>query len=371
MALPALVIVTQNFPPDLGGIQILMGGMAEEFARTGQRVVVFADRRSATPASKASPGYETHRFGGPRPIRVLRKRLALWRFMRSHAVHGIIADSWKSVEALPRTGAPLLVLAHGTEIPPSPSSRKLRRLRAALARATAVVANSRYTADLLRPFMPDPDRLLVVNPPIAARVEPDLAARQAAAALIGLGNPMLLTIARLEPRKGIDLVIRALPSLLEEFPNLLHVVAGHGDDLPRLLALATTERVIDHIVFAGAVSEPLKAALMARADVFAMPARREGASVEGFGIAYLEAGLCGVPSIAGWEGGATDAVLDDETGLICDPYDAASVRAALHLLLSSPALRRRLGDAAAARVRESFLWPSAAGRYLRALSRAS
>jgi phosphatidylinositol alpha-1,6-mannosyltransferase len=371
MAPPTLLIVTQNFPPDLGGIQILMGGMAEEFARAGQRVVVFADRRTATPEPAASQGYETYRFGGPRPIRVLRKRLALWRFLRNHAVHGIVADSWKSVEALPRAIPALLVLAHGTEIPPSPSARKLRRLRAALARATAVVANSRYTADRLRPLMADLDCLLVVNPPIGAPVEPDMAARQAAAALIGAGNPMLLTIARLEPRKGIDLVIRALPSLLEEFPNLVHVVAGQGDDLPRLRALATTERVSDHVVFAGAVSEPVKAALMARADVFAMPARRDGASVEGFGIAYLEAALRGVPSLAGREGGAPDAVLDHETGLLCDPYDASSVRAALHSLLSSPALRRRLGDAAAARVRQSFLWPSVAGRYLSALSRAS
>jgi phosphatidylinositol alpha-1,6-mannosyltransferase len=94
-----------------------------------------------------------------------------------------------------------------------------------------------------------------------------------------------------------------------------------------------------------------------------MPARREGASVEGFGIAYLEAAWHGCPSLAGFEGGAEDAVEDGVTGLLCDGADQAAVTAGLAALLADPARRRAMGEAAAARVRQGFLWEQILPRY--------
>ena len=373
MSTPFLVVVTQNFPPDIGGIQSLMGGLADEFARRGQRVVVFADRRTGTPKNTAHGRYEVRRFGGPRPFRVMCKRFALKAFLKKQLIEGIITDSWKSVEAVPLTDVPILVLAHGTEIPPAASGRKMRRIRKALSRATTIAANSNFTAESIRPYLSRSTRLHVVNPPVTPLIEPSSEDREAAARLLAKDQSShitahrLVTIARLEPRKGIDMVIRALPRLVSEFPGLRYVVAGKGDDLQRLVSLAEAEGVASHITFLGSVSEGLKAALLETSDLFVMPARREAASVEGFGIVYLEAAWFGVTSIAGREGGAPDAVLDCKTGLLCDPYNPGSVGDSIRRLLIDATFRGRLGKAAADRVRLEFSWPRVADRYLVAL----
>jgi phosphatidylinositol alpha-1,6-mannosyltransferase len=359
-----IVMVTQNFTPDPGGIETTMGGLAHELAAAGHALTVFADRIRSGRAEDTPPAIPIHRFGGPRPLRRLRKRLALWRALRQAPPDAIIADSWKSVEALPATPARLLVLAHGMEFPPAPSAGKAARIRAALGRAAAIAANSRYTAGLVAPYRGAGQVVAVVQPVIRPQPAPPPADRQAVAALIGDGGPVLLSLARLEPRKGFDMVIRALPALAAEFPGILHLVAGSGPDAGRLRALAEQLGVARHLRLLGRVEEGMKAALFSRADVFAMPARREGASVEGFGLVYLEAGWHGAPSLAGRDGGAADAVADGETGLVCDGADAAAVQAALLALLRDPGRRAAMGAAAAARVRRDFLWPAVVPRYV-------
>jgi phosphatidylinositol alpha-1,6-mannosyltransferase len=364
------ILVTQNFPPDPGGIETLMGGLAGALAAAGHAVEVFADRNRSGLPEAIPPGVVLHRFGGPRPWRRLRKRLALWRALRGGAPHAVICDSWKSVEALPECAAPLLVLAHGMEFPPAPSPRKAARMARALGRATAVAANSRDTAGLVAPHA-GAVPVAVVNPPIAPQPAPDAAADAAAAALVAGHGPVVLSLARLEPRKGIDMVIRALPALAAAHPGVLHLVAGSGPDAPRLRGLAESLGVAQRVRFLGRVEEGMKAALFRHADLFAMPARREGASVEGFGIVYLEAAWHGVPALAGRAGGAADAVAEGETGALCEAADPAAVEAALLALLADDAGRRAMGARAAARVRADFLWPAVLPRYLALLDGAS
>ncbi len=135
---------------------------------------------------------------------------------------------------------------------------------------------------------------------------------------IGGRRPVIATVARLEPRKGVDAVIRAMPDVLARHPGCIYAIAGGGEDRERLEQLAADLNVRQAVLFLGRVTSAEKAALLAMADVFAMPVRREGRSVEGFGISYSEAGWFGVPALAGRDGGAGDAVLDGETGLLCD-----------------------------------------------------
>src|SRR5262249_13231710 len=151
-------------------------------------------------------------------------------------------------------------------------------------------------------------------------------------------HPVIATIARLEPRKGVDAVIRALPELRQHHPNCIYAIAGAGEDRARLEELAASLGVRDATVFLGRGSEGLKAALLASCDVFAMPVRREGRSVEGFGISYSEAGWFGVPALAGRDGGAADAVLHGETGLVCDGSNQSEVTRSLLLLLGDEVL---------------------------------
>ncbi len=359
-----IYIVTQCFFPNRGGIEAVMTGLADHLTALGRRVRVFADGHAANDGAKP---YPIERFSGPRPWRRWRKRSAIARATRSAAVTGIFTDSWKSLDAVPRGAHPIAMLAHGAEFPEAPSSAKRARLVAAVARADVVIANSEFTAERVRPYLGErPGRLRVIYPPIENQPRPSAAAIAQARNLIGDSGPVLTTVARLEPRKGVDMTLRALPGLSRGHPGLIYVVAGAGEDEGRLRTLARSLGVESRVRFAGAIDDELREALLAATDVFAMPVRREGRSVEGFGLSYIEAARHGVPSVAGQEGGAASAVLDGETGLLCDGAGATAVEAALDRLLGDEALRAKLGAAAALRAR-TFAWDRRAPEYLAAI----
>jgi phosphatidylinositol alpha-1,6-mannosyltransferase len=361
-----LVLVTQNFPPDLGGIQNSMGNLSRRIVEAGHRLTILADRNKSGDAEPELGAAALRRFTGPRPWRRLRKRLALASMIRAGAIDGIIADSYKSIEAIPATTLPILVFVHGTELPPKPSHRKNLRIRRALARSHAIIANSRFTAGITETYA-DPRHIFVVNPPIPPAIEPTAEEVAEAARIAGDRGPVVFTISRLEPRKGVDMVIRGLAALRAEHPGLLYVVAGGGPDRERLEALVAEAGMAGHVTFPGRITEGLKTALLRRSDLFAMPTRREGHSVEGFGLVYVEAAQQGVTSLADGESGAADAVLDGRTGLLCRGDDQAAVTAALRRLLGDPDLRRRLGEAARQRAETELVWAHVLPEYLRLL----
>jgi phosphatidyl-myo-inositol dimannoside synthase len=361
-----ILIVTQCFAPDFGGIETLMTGLADAFAAAGVEIAVFADRAHARDPFARS--YELFRFGGPPLVRRLMKRRAIKRATGGQTIEGVFVDSWKSVAAVPPISAPIAVLAHGMELPPDVTYLKRRRIASALARAHVIIANSSFTAGLARKATPGQKRpIVVVPPPIRPQVEPDGVALAEIDRLVAGGGPVLVTVGRLEPRKGVDATIKALPVLRKEFPGLVYLVAGGGEDLNRLRALAASLGVADATRFLGRIDDARKAALLQRADLFAMPVRRAGRSVEGFGIAYVEAAWRGKPALAGRVGGAADAVIDGVTGLLCNGDDDADVQAALLRLLRDGSLRARLGAAAAARARGELTWSAALPRYRAAL----
>ncbi|MGA9766916.1 MAG: glycosyltransferase family 4 protein, partial [Rhodomicrobium sp.] len=292
---------------------------------------------------------------------------------RGNSISGIFADSWKSVEALPPgLTMPVSVLAYGMEYPIDASSSKRQRIAAALARCTAVLPISRYTAGLVLPYLGEQaDKLQIVLPPSPPLVEPEADTIARTRERIAGGHPVIATVARLEPRKGIDAVIRAMPELLRHHPRCLYAIAGAGGDRDRLEELAGSLNVQQAVRFLGRVSDAEKAALLAVSDVFAMPVRREGRSVEGFGLSYLEAAWFGVPSLAGRDGGAADAVLDGETGLVCDGASEGDVTRSLLALLDDAALRKKLGAAAQQRVKRELSWPVAINRYLESFARSA
>lgn len=345
-----------------------MTSLADELAASGCAIDVFADHIRRPGAAELVRPYPIRRFGLIRPLRSWMKRRALTALAASDFV-GAFADSWKSVAAIsPRLG-PIAVLAHGTEYPENPGSRKAERISASLARARAVVANSQFTAARVAPFLKDRStEVIVVNPPISALPNPSPGALAAIRSIIGGRRPTIATLARLEPRKGVDMVIAALPRLRARHPDLIYLVAGAGTDLTRLRALAADRGVADAVVFLGPITDPQhKAALLTLSDIYAMPSRNVGDSVEGFGIAYAEAGWYGRPSLAGAGGGAAEVVKDGETGYVCDGRDGDAVCRALSRLLDENEARERMGAAAAAFVRSRLSWDAALPRYLAAL----
>lgn len=360
-----ILVLTQCFPPETGGIENLVGGFAAALSETGRRVTVMADPTDGDLTFEAHlANVAVQRFGGLKPLRRRFKAWSAGRLIARGGVEAVFCDSWKSLELLARTEVPVAVMAHGMEFPPKASERKRQRIAHAFSKAATVIANSRYTADLARPYLSPPTRLVIVHPPIRPQPAPSSTALQQLSALTQGARPLLAGLARLEPRKGFDRVIQSLPGLAQKFAGIRLVIGGRGGDAARLEALAREHGVADRLHLLGRVDDEDKAALLASADLFVMPTRREGNSVEGFGIVYAEAAWYGVPSLAGADGGGSDAVTDGETGRVVAGESREAIEAAIGELLADDTRRKAMGEAARARVVREGTWQTALARYL-------
>jgi phosphatidylinositol alpha-1,6-mannosyltransferase len=187
---------------------------------------------------------------------------------------------------------------------------------------------------------------------------------QASAEVARASRPTVLTVARLRERyKGHDVLLRAMPLILGRVPDARWVVVGDGPLREELEGGAAAQDLDGHVSFVGEVSDDRRDAWLDRAHVFAMPSRlpHGGIGGEGFGIVYLEANAHGLPVVAGNVGGAVDAVVHGETGLLVDPTDRSAVADAVSELLLDPERAAALGRAGAARAR-GFAWDRVAGR---------
>jgi phosphatidyl-myo-inositol dimannoside synthase len=183
-------------------------------------------------------------------------------------------------------------------------------------------------------------------------------------------RPTVVCVSRLVPRKGQDVLIRALPLIRRRVPGAALLVVGGGPDLARLRRLAAEHQVEREVVFTGAVPWPELPAHYAAGHVFAMPCRtrRAGLDVEGLGIVYLEASATGLPVVAGDSGGAPDAVLDGRTGYVLDGRSAGAVADRVAGLLADPDSARRMGRLGREWVEAEWRWDVQATRLGRALA---
>ena len=176
-------------------------------------------------------------------------------------------------------------------------------------------------------------------------------------------GPLVVSVSRLVPRKGFDTLIRAAARLGTAHPGLTVAIAGSGRDEARLRRLATESGA--SVAFLGRVPDEDLPTLYGAADVFAMLCRSRwgGLEQEGFGIVFLEAAACAVPQVAGASGGAAEAVVDGETGLVIDPpEDVQAVADAIDSLLADPERSRALGQAARRRVEAELTYDALASR---------
>jgi phosphatidylinositol alpha-1,6-mannosyltransferase len=247
------------------------------------------------------------------------------------------------------------VVVHGAEITvygrlwiTRPLARRTLRGAAGIVAAGEYVARECVRAagrPLPTAFIPpgvDPERFVPL----------DADARRAARRRLGLDEerPLVLGVSRLVPRKGFDVLIDAVAGL----DGVQVAIAGTGRDRRRIERRARRRKV--DVRFLGRVPDDELPALYGCADVFAMLCRDRwaGLEAEGFGIVFLEAAACAVPSVAGRSGGSHEAVVDGETGFVVPPRDVATVRAAIRDLLADDALRTRMGRAARARVEREY-----------------
>ena len=362
---PKLLFATIDFPPELGGIQRVVGELANGMVADWDVTVV------APRASGASVHDESV------PFRVCRTRQS-WADARTSVLLEMSRIAYREradllvaahVNTLPSlvlasNRRPIALILYGSELW-APRTRFLTRVLGR--RVTKALAISRFTAaEAVKAGIP-PARISVT--PLGADI-PQAKPTEKLPDSLGLQHngsfkPFLLSISRLTERhKGHDIVIRALPTILRHFPDVCYVVAGDGWLARNLEVLAEREGVAHAVRFVGTVDEPTKAALLSTCTAFVMVSRelRRPALFEGFGIVYIEAALAGRPSIAGASGGTADAVVDGETGLLVNPTSVSEVVAAILRLLDHPEYADRLGQQARDRAASNFTWAKAVSR---------
>ncbi len=352
------LLVTNDFPPKIGGIQSYLWELWRRLPPA--ETTVMTTRYEGDRAWDATQPFRVER----RRERVLWPTPGLARDVDALA-REVGADVIFVDPALPAGGivrwlraAPTVIVLHGAEIT-VPGRYPVRPwLAGVLKTATGVVAAGGYplaqAERAARVRLP----ALVVPPGIdPARFRPpvDDAERRAARDRLGLPSDarIVLGASRLVPRKGFDVLIDALGSLA---PDVVVAIVGGGRDRHRLERRAAARGVTDRVVFLGRLAEADLPVAYRAAHVFSMLCRDRwgGLEAEGFGIVFLEAGASGLACVAGRSGGSHEAVLDGETGYVVAPTDVDAVTDRLRELLDDEDRRAAMG--AAARVHAETGW---------------
>jgi phosphatidylinositol alpha-1,6-mannosyltransferase len=372
--MPRTLVITNDFPPRAGGIQSFVHALVA--GQPAGEVVVYAPAWPGAAGFDAAARFPVVRHPGslmlPVPAVARRARALLARYGCDRVLFGAAAPLALLAPGLRAAGARRAVgITHGHEAAWAllPGGRAgLRRIGAGLDVLTYLGDyTGRLIATALRPA--DRAKLVRLHPGVDAETFRPGAGGAAVRAELGLaGRPVVVCVSRLVPRKGQDVLIRALPAVRERVPGAVLLIVGDGPYRPRLEALARDLAVTQDVVFTGPVPAERLPACYAAGDVFAMPCRtrRGGLDVEGLGIVFLEASSTGLPVLAGDSGGAPDAVLPGETGFVVDGRSPTAVADGLVDLLTDRDLARRLGERGRRWVTEEWGWDLAAAR-LRAL----
>jgi phosphatidylinositol alpha-1,6-mannosyltransferase len=224
--------------------------------------------------------------------------------------------------------------------------------------ASFLIVNSRNTERMLvGDWGICADRIRLLHPGVDTRqFVPAVPDRSWRATLGWDERPVVLTVGRLQLRKGHDQMIRALAAIRAAVPEVLYAIVGDGEERPDLEGLVASEGLGDHVQFLGEVDDDRLVQCYQQCDLFALPNRQVGCDIEGFGMVLLEAQACGKPVIAGASGGTAETMQVPDTGLVvpCDGPDALA--SAVIELLADPDRRARMGEAARAWVVEHFDW---------------
>ena len=372
------LLLSEIFPPAVGGSGRLFW---EVYSRlpAGRVVVAAGDRPGAAEFDR------THSLNVVRlPMQLGDRGLRTWaglkyywrlawavrRLVKEHEIDMLhcgrnLPEGFVGYLANKLCGVPYLFWTHGEDIGVSRGSREMTWMtRRVTATATAAVANSFNTRRMLLEEWGYPDgKIRVIQPGVDAAkfvpAAPDAAFR---ARMGWAGRTVLLTVGRLQKRKGHDVMIRALPAVRAAHPNVLYAVVGTGEEEASLKALAAETGVADAVRFVGGVSDEEMVRCYGQCDLFALPNRTIGVGdAEGFGMVLLEAQACGKPVLAGSSGGTAET-MTAETGRVVDCTRPEPLAAAVVELLSNADELRATGERGRAWAAGRFDWPAVAAR---------
>ena len=358
------LVVTRSFPPEVGGMQNLMWGLTNSIAKYNL-TKVFADHQENYEEVDNSVSFSIERIRGTKLIRKYRKAYLVNEFIKKNKkVECIIADHWKSLELI-KSNKKKICLIHSKEINHDKGSRSNKRVLNVLNNIDHIVANSEFTKNLAIENGVNSQKIIVINPGIYPVESIDKKNLEQAENLLKNKSPRLITVSRFDKRKNHEKVVMALRNLKESYPNIVYTCIGLGEEEENIKKLVKELSLDKQVLFFKDISLSLKNALISKSNLFVMPSIIHKKSVEGFGIAYVEAAQLGVPSIGGKDGGASDAIKDQETGIICDGNNLNEVYSSIDLILKNNS-HNKLGNKAKEYVTK-FEWDNIVKEYLKIL----
>ena len=358
------LVVTNDFPPRPGGIQAFVHSLAVR--QPAGEVVVYTSTWKGSAAFDVAQPFPVVR----NPTSVLLPTPSVLREARSIARAQGCDRVWFGA------AAPLGLLARGLGLERSVASTHghevgwaalpgARQLLTRIGRQVDVVTYlGDYTRSRLAPALKGVRMERLPSGVDTVAFRPGAGGAEVRRRLGLTGRPVIVCVSRIVPRKGQDVLIKALPLVQQAIPDAALLLVGGGPDAPRLRELAAAGGVADDVVMTGSVPWEELPAHYDAGDVFAMPCRSRfaGLEVEGLGIVFLEASATGLPVVAGRSGGSPDAVLDGVTGTVVDGTSPAEVAAALTALLADPAGAKAMGAAGREWVEREWRWEVLAAR---------
>ena len=327
------LIVTKSFPPEIGGMQNVMWGLANELSKN-YMIKVFADHHENHKSFDVKVSFSIERVGGIKLLRKYRKAQLVNESIKENKIEALIADHWKSLELI-KTNKKKICLIHGKEINHDKGTSLNKRVLNVLNNVEIVVANSQYTKELAIERGVTEGRIIVINPGVDLVQDLDKKIINKVEILLKHKSPRLITVSRFDKRKNHEKIIMALRNLKQTYPGIIYICIGHGDEEQNIKKLVEELGLKEQVMFFKDISNELKNSLVAKSNIFVMPSVIYKKSVEGFGIAYVEAAQYGIPSIGGVDGGAADAIEHQKTGLICDGNNLDAVYSSINSMLEN------------------------------------
>ena len=363
--MPSTLLITNDFGPRAGGIESFVIGLLERMPKS--QVVVYTSMQGDTKNYDAdwfnSFGVKVIRdrskilLPTPRVVRTLQS------LIRQEGIEniwfGAAAPLGVSARWLKKAGASNVVaLTHGHEVwwariwPFSWAISEIAK------QSNHLTYLGEFTKAAMIKRVGDRNKLVRVAPGIDTEHFKPVSAAQLREELQLAHRPTIVTVGRLVHRKGQDRLLEALPRIIKEIPDVALVFVGEGPHRQQLDNLVKKLGLQNHVYFIGRIQFSELPKYICVGDVFAMPSRSRffGLEVEGLGIVYLEASACGLPVIAGASGGAPDAVIAGETGLVVDGNNLEEIAQSCINLLKSRELRDQMGKNGRAWVIDNWRW---------------
>ena len=358
------LISTRNFPPDIGGIQNLMEGLSNALLNHGP-VKVFADSFENSEEYDQNSKLKIERISGFKIFKKYRKANLIKEFINQNNLRAAFFDHWKSIEnidssVLDKTKS--FCLIHSKEINHPIGSSLNKRMLTAFNKADYIIANSKFTKNLVIKLGLGSKKIRVINPGCNYPIEVNDRFKEFAKTIYGDAFPRLITISRLDGRKSHQNILMTIKNLLPKFPKLKYVSIGDGEERNNLEKLKKELGLDKEVSFIFKSSEQEKIALLEQSNLFVMPSIVHKKSIEGFGITYIEAACFGKPSIGGVFGGEADAIQEGKTGYLCDGNDLNAIYEILLKVLTNE--NYKLLGSQAFEFSKNFSWKKIIKKYI-------